>query len=124
MSAGGSAGKKAGNVMNEATNAYNGVLGITVAATPTPIKPTPIKDIPQKGGGPRPILRDDLVKNIKPQFPTSPIKVKPAIATPIAQPTVKVSPAVKFSSLQKQTPGSWFSRFTNRGFGGFGGFNN
>ena len=124
---GGSGGARKGtNVMGEATNAYNGVLGIVVETAPTPIeiKPTqsePIIPTVPTGGvkpprfdiKPTPNTKPVLGGTRPPKFIPTPswmvpggTLVKPSIATVVAQPTPKIIPRPNYSSglISQQGP--------------------
>ena len=120
------------SLMSEATNAYNGVLGIATDEAPPPVIDNPAQSEP---------VKPDLPISVRPTLPafqptairTTPMRpVKPAIATPIAKPAPRpaVRPAVPTSirraSTTKRNSGL-FGGITNIGrnnglFGGFGGF--
>tara|TARA_B110000858_G_C17765615_1_gene456900 strand:+ start:184 stop:714 length:531 start_codon:yes stop_codon:yes gene_type:complete len=106
-------------VESSATNAYNGVLGIEtdipdappVTVTPTRSEPLP-SPMPVQTVRPlpvRPIMTSSAVR-----ASTKPM-IRPAIATPVAIPSPRTSPAAMVEAVRATTPrGNLFSRLGGR----------
>lgn len=134
----------ASSLMSEATNAYNGVLGIATDEAPAPVVETvqsePIK--PKVPVSVRPTPRPSFgVTAIRPIRPMKP--VKPKIQTPVAVPAPKpvtrpkpttlarpttqirpfggIQPPTPFGGIMGESPFNLGNLFGNRG-GGRGGF--
>lgn len=109
------------SLMSEATNAYNGVLGIATDEAPPPVIDNPAQSEPVKPDLPisvRPVFtQPDLP--FRPTVSVRPMRpVKPAIATPIAKPAPRpaIQPVVPTSIRRAST--------TKRNSGLFGGITN
>ena len=120
-----------GSLMSEATNTYNGVLGIPTDESPAPVVVTPTRSEPVQPSPP--ISIRDLTPIAPPSFgttavrppmrPTRPMKpVKPAIATPIATTPTRPSVSPKPTSLTRPQIGITRPSLPTQNFGGFNGF--
>lgn len=126
------------SLMSEATNAYNGVLGIATDDAPPPVIDNPVRSEPVRPDIPvsvRPVFtQPDLpfrpTVSVRPSRPMMPIKSpRPAISTPVAQPAPRpVRPAVPTSVVRGNNRGNTglFGGITNigRNNGLFGGVRN
>lgn len=124
----------ASSLMSEATNAYNGVLGIATDEAPAPVIETtqsePIRpDVPVSVrpilSTPRPSFGVTAIRPVRP-MPVRPMKpIKPAIATPIAStppPRVVRPVPTSITRPNRTTPiGPTLPTFGGIGNGLFGG---
>jgi hypothetical protein len=117
------------SLMSEATNAYNGVLGIAtdeapapvvVAAQSEPILTKPPISIRETPGLAMPLPNFGVTGGIRPPRPggLAPRPVKPAIATPVAQPAPIRTVRPNLTSIVRANNGGGF------GINGFGGIRN
>ena len=117
-----------GSLMSEATNTYNGVLGIPTDESPAPVVVTPIRSEPILPSPPR-TIREFPMGGLPPSFGTTAVRpvrpVKPAIATPVATPPRKIVPRPVPTSLTRpQGSTNPLNIFQNEQNSPYGGFNN
>lgn len=110
-------------VESSATNAYNGVLGIeTDIPDAPPVNVTPDRSEPLPSPAPVGIVRP---RPVRPVMTSSAVRastkpmIRPAIATPVAVPAPRTSPAAMVEAVRATTPvgnsrGNLFSRLGGR----------